>query len=315
MNDNAEDKTKPPLWRRIAHIIVKLLFGAIIPAFSFVASAVLVPVYRWSSERWSEGGSKGWWEMLMGAKVVFIPLVIWAVYCFISTQIIPRKKYYRFEALGLWLGVAVALWSLVFAAFSKQVLSVYADIFVDLPHDLPHFSLRDLWVPLLVFFCILAPLYTPWWYCYSACKVSRALQREPVKDFLFSQLLSSPFVLASIIYANNLYYKLPTQPPECYVVTAAQYGDDNLVEKFNFSGYRNISKQLVIYKAFELNLIQNHPNFHRLLRSVYDRIGPYFSRWIRVEKWRANLFYLLLLPGQLIFSLILYWKVKIKKKL
>lgn len=94
-----------------------------------------------------------------------------------------------------------------------------------------------------------------------------------------------------------------------YLVTIAGYGHKDLVKPL-FVGYRNghrimVNRQLQVCNAFEQIMEENIPTIHKRLRRFYDNLQ------IPIEKWKhrkvlANVLYLVFLPLEKIFLLVLY---------
>lgn len=73
--------------------------------------------------------------------------------------------------------------------------------------------------------------------------------------------------------AIEAYQALPTEPPHCFVATAAAQAPLWLTGGFEGTGFR-VTPQLQRLKLFEIVLRQLSPRGHCTLRRVYDRLGP-----------------------------------------
>lgn len=98
------------------------------------------------------------------------------------------------------------------------------------------------------------------------------------------------------------YAKLPVeQSGGCYVASAAAHGHRALVgaqEIIAADGtVVRVNRQLRILKAGELALRALAPAFHRLLRCIYDALGPALARRLS-NAWLADLAYLSLKPAE-----------------
>ena len=124
----------------------------------------------------------------------------------------------------------------------------------------------------------------------------------------FTGLLIS--VLIKYPLAIQIYDALPDDPPEdCFVVTAATRGHRNVVGSwYDEEQRRLLNQQLLTFWRFESRLKTSLPNIHRMIRAVYNRIGPVFVRMI-VFRWQADLVYLLLKPAEIVArNLPLLWR-------
>jgi hypothetical protein len=100
--------------------------------------------------------------------------------------------------------------------------------------------------------------------------------------------------------AIEIYEALPTEPPGCFVATAAARGHPRLVGSWSVRSPAGqtfaITRQLQNLKVAELALAAGAPGLHRLLRLVYNRIGPALSARIAPSALRADLAYVALKP-------------------
>jgi hypothetical protein len=98
------------------------------------------------------------------------------------------------------------------------------------------------------------------------------------------------------------YAKLPlTDPGGCYVASAAAYGHPWLVGSrpvltVNGAVVR-INRQLQMLKVGELALRERLPHVHRVLRRIYDVLGPRAARRL-TNPWLADVAYLSLKPAE-----------------
>jgi hypothetical protein len=98
------------------------------------------------------------------------------------------------------------------------------------------------------------------------------------------------------------YAKLPVEPPpDCYVATAAGRGHPRLVgvEARRPADGRAwpVNDQMRYLKAAELALLAASPRMHRLLRRIYDRVGPRLAGAV-VHPLLADAAYLSLKPAE-----------------
>lgn len=106
----------------------------------------------------------------------------------------------------------------------------------------------------------------------------------------------------SVTLAIQEYAKLPTQPPHCYVCTAAARGHRWLVGsaaiELNTGRVLQVNRQMRVMKAAEIMLRCLSPRLHRGCRRLYDAVGPTLAAGMRWA-WLADVTYLLLLPVSL----------------
>jgi hypothetical protein len=110
---------------------------------------------------------------------------------------------------------------------------------------------------------------------------------------------STAWTLAATLAVKE-YAKLPTNPPSCYIATAAARGHPWLVRsrQISFDGILcPINDQLRYCKGFELILSATFPLVHRLLRWTYNFAGPKLAA-ILYTRLLADATYLLLKPAE-----------------
>ena len=119
-------------------------------------------------------------------------------------------------------------------------------------------------------------------------------QKAAIGYWIGSLLVS---IAAKYPLANNLYLGLADEPPEeCFVVTAATRGHPRWVGTwYDEREQRWLNRQLLTFWKFEDRLRASIPGFHRCLRRVYNRVGPFIARRI-VYRWQADCVYALLKP-------------------
>lgn len=99
------------------------------------------------------------------------------------------------------------------------------------------------------------------------------------------------------------------QYDEHYLCTVAAGGHPKVVKPLR-GGMRHghqvvVNRQLCVANAFEQVLEKKLPGFHRLVRTVYDRVGYPISRHIHSQYW-ADAIYFLMKPLEWLFLLVLY---------
>lgn len=103
----------------------------------------------------------------------------------------------------------------------------------------------------------------------------------------------------AIHQAIRAYQALPTSPPGgCYIASAAARGHGWVVraERVHFAGRDYlVNRQLRRLKCAEIALAAMSPSAHRLIRRIYNRVGPVLARGMR-SRWLADVAYLTLWP-------------------
>jgi hypothetical protein len=116
----------------------------------------------------------------------------------------------------------------------------------------------------------------------------------------FSTLVASLVVKYPL--AKRIYEQLPEEIPpsygDCFIVSAAAKGHPNIVQSWISPTLgKPVNRQWYVFKGFEMALAQQFPRLHRLLRRIYNRVGPFIAKQIRY-RWQADLVYLLLKPAE-----------------
>jgi hypothetical protein len=120
----------------------------------------------------------------------------------------------------------------------------------------------------------------------------------------------------AVVLMLQQYSELPVTPPsDCYVSTAAAKGHRRFVRGEPVSArsgeMRRVNDQMRYLKAAELLLRASSPRGHRVLRSIYDRVGPVLAATLvhpaladtaylalKPAEWLARAVLALLVPGQ-----------------
>ncbi|MCY2976133.1 MAG: hypothetical protein NTW52_15870 [Planctomycetota bacterium] len=104
----------------------------------------------------------------------------------------------------------------------------------------------------------------------------------------------------SIMLMLNKYSQLPlTRPNDCFVCSAAAYGHKQIVLSqpvVILGQVHMINHQLQRLKFLEIVLLAAFPSLHRMIRGVYNRIGPMVALPARRNRWYADVCYLILKP-------------------
>lgn len=91
------------------------------------------------------------------------------------------------------------------------------------------------------------------------------------------------------------YAKLPTQP-DCYVSSAAAHGHSRFVRAVKREDEFCVNLQMKRLKFLELAMLAALPRTHRMIRLVYNRMGPRLARICQSNRWFADLSYIGLKP-------------------
>ena len=104
----------------------------------------------------------------------------------------------------------------------------------------------------------------------------------------------------SVYQMLQLYAALPTNPPDCYIATAAAQGHPGLVGSHPVrlpGGMLRVNAQLQTLKAAELAILSLAPGFHHPLRAAYDLGGRFLARRLN-QPVLADLAYISLKPAE-----------------
>jgi len=97
----------------------------------------------------------------------------------------------------------------------------------------------------------------------------------------------------------EIYSSLPTSPPDCYIATAVAKGHSCFVKSKPVVCENKfviwINSQLKTFKCAELFLFAVWPEAHRIVRMIYDIVGPPLARLI-IHPIQADLIYIILKP-------------------
>lgn len=195
--------------------------------------------------------------------------------------------------------------SVLFVFFGSLPIVLTACIYVN--NNINHEFIGAMF--LLLFVCSLVA--SPFWcfavYLYSSIYVFRQARRE-------NKLMSIKNIFAfgipgAIAYAGawwvsihsmlNKYYQLPTEPPDCFIATAAAQGHRGFVKssEAELSNGRviNVNDQLKRLKGGELVLKASLPKLHRTIRLIYNAVGPVLAKCLK-NPFAADIVYVLLKP-------------------
>ncbi len=116
----------------------------------------------------------------------------------------------------------------------------------------------------------------------------------------------------NILKMFELYNALPTEPPNCYIATAAAKGHPRFVgsmEVMLANGKTvRVNRQLQRLKAVEIAWVGVSGSSHRMMRRVYDILGKRLAKRIQ-NPILADIAYLLLIPVESVSFFVLQWIV------
>jgi hypothetical protein len=254
--------------KRLALAFLATTFGILLPLIVFFFSAFLVP-------EWKGACAHGWWDCFHLGKLALTPFVLWAtiaLYLVEVCQIRPPKP--GSLTIALFLGGVVAGGCFLYGVMTTGTESRRLEYF------------------------FLVPLYTAIWY---GLRWFQSHRQNPLRLiwYLLSLLGTVPFWIAGLIWSRHIFAGLPNQAPECFVVTAANQGHQEIVGPFVLTTHRGqariANRQLVRLWAFEQLWQKQSPRSHGWFRRSYNRTGPTLARQIN-SPWRADVTYLALKP-------------------
>ncbi|GEM_PF-3184955 len=151
------------------------------------------------------------------------------------------------------------------------------------------------------------------WYAHSANKLNKS--EIPTKKVLtVDSLIHAPFVLAAIIWAENMYNSLPEQKSDCFIVTATCRTNQRYISHTQLlDSNEKIPTQLLYMKSFEFLWKNTFPRSHTQFRRLYDIIGPKIASQINKHPIRAVICYFFLKPIEWFFRGVILLVVTIKK--
>ncbi len=102
-----------------------------------------------------------------------------------------------------------------------------------------------------------------------------------------------------ILKMYELYAALPTEPPDCYIATAAANGHSRFVRSrtvhLRNGSLMQINSQLQHFKSVEIALMAAFPKIHYFIRKIYDVVGKNLAAYIQ-NPLLADVAFLILLP-------------------
>ncbi|KHD05565.1 hypothetical protein PN36_10345 [Candidatus Thiomargarita nelsonii] len=256
---------------------ILLLFGlVIIPALMFFLASVFTARYRWEKgDHWFYYIHDQW------AGLVLMP-----VYLIASISLARSLFDEEYMATSRANYIMVATLAAIAAWYTYATLAL----------NLTKTDMTD--IPILAIVPAAACLnYLA--FLFIVKKMGRLQSINPLFAFIwFSTLIASliaKYPLAKSIY-QNISEEIPRDYGDCFVVSAAAKGHPCIVQSWmNSTIGKPVNRQWYIFKRFEAMLALNFPQIHRILRRIYNRLGPFIAKQIRYP-WQADIVYLLLKP-------------------
>ncbi|HVX15806.1 MAG TPA: DUF6688 family protein [Pirellulales bacterium] len=175
----------------------------------------------------------------------------------------------------------------------------------------------------IMLFCFSPLLWILWlslpgWCFFAYARVARIVFRNyggsgqfRLSEAIWLMTWAGTYLAAWRISVNRAlveYAELPKTDPRCYVCTAAARGDRWLVGAEEVAVADDtvifVNLQMCRLKAAEIALKALAPRSHRMLRSVYDRAGPYAAACLK-HRLAADAAYLALKPIEWLAYLVL----------
>ncbi len=216
----------------------------------------------------------------------------------ISPLILSRipwiKDKWNLKFLGVLFGSAIGAWYLIAAVISETIL-------------LPLFFVAVLFAVVSPFWFLLLSLRAAIWLFKNFEAKITVLRGFSLTAWFAIYITAWRF---DILKMYELYAALPTEPPNCYIATAATHGHPYFVQSrliiLGNGKQMWINLQLQNLKVTELALQAVFPRFHKILRKVYDVLGKALARRIQ-HPLLADAAYLVLKPFESISMQILSW--------
>lgn len=324
----------------------RLLYGVfvvILPSFSFWAIPGLEP--EWQSGKLQDYLAL---LLQPEASVFFIILLVYSVVCYWLLLIDPERYSSSFAIrFGIYTGVLLALqYSIILYIYlsdDKYAFTIFLLWLFPL-----YFTMIEQWAAhkwgkararlvliILVFVAsailavinreefypaflvlVLVVMAAPFWSLLIALQAAIWLAKNHETTLTFPRGLGITAWLAAyavawrydILKMYELYAKLPTEPPDCYIATAAARGHPGFVHsrRIELSGGTRmmVNRQLQILKCAELAMLVVTPRLHGWIRSIYDLVGKPLARTIR-NPLLADAGYLLIKPAEWLAGFIL----------
>ncbi|HNO94780.1 MAG TPA: hypothetical protein PKJ84_11450 [Anaerolineales bacterium] len=329
----------PPLLDRTWKRILFGLFIVAAPIFNFSFIELMKP--EWQDGRFI---SYIYISLLPEASLAFFPLLLYAILSYLlvlwdseqfADSLIIRLGIYG----GTLLALQYSILSLI-ATFSLSPAVLVVVLAYGAPLILPklYLWLKPKWdklferrrlvailIPLILialalwgFFFVLAiiGIAAPFWAFLLALQTTRWLLKYYETSFSFTQgfgILTwfSAYAFAlrfNILKMFELYNALPTEPPNCYIATAAAQGHPHFVgsQEVRLANGKSmrVNRQLQRLKAAEIAWMGVSAPSHRRMRHLYDVIGKQLAKHIQ-NPILADVAFFLLIPVEWISFFVL----------
>lgn len=329
----------PPLLDKTWKRVLFGLFIVVAPIFNFSLIELMKP--EWQDGRFT---SYLYLFLLPEASWGFFPLLVYAILSYLlllwdseqfADSIIIRLGIYGGTLLALQYSILsfIATFSVspivlaVILAYSAPLLlpKLYAWLKPQLDKLFKRYRLAMIIILLIIialvlwgFFFVLAifGIASPFWSFLAAFQASRWLLKHYETKFSFAKGLGifawfSAYAFAlrfNILKMFELYNTLPTEPPNCYIATAAAKGHPRFVGSREVTlangKTMRVNRQLQRLKALEIALMGVSAPSHRMMRRVYDVLGKWLAAHIENPLW-ADIAYLILVPVELLSFFVL----------
>jgi len=324
----------PPLLDAAWKYFIFGLFVIAAPIFNFSLVEVLKP--EWQDGKLASYMDL---SLLPEASLWFFPLLAYAILCYLTLLSGTERFAKSFAIrLGIYTGALLALQYSILAMLGLDapsghiyVLLIYlAPVLFVRFHRWLTSKWRASWVngimiglgiaaliaamilmgnPALPFMLLLmgAGVSTPFWAFLIALQSARWLWKYHEDKLTLPRGLGilawlSMYTLAlrfNILKTIELYNALPSQPPNCYIATAAAQGHPRIVGSQVMTGNDGtslrVNRQLQRLKAAELAMMAVAPSVHAPLRRLYDGVGKWLAGCIQ-KPLLADMAFLLLIP-------------------
>jgi hypothetical protein len=279
--------------RILSHAHRNRIFWSLLFAPTLVLLGGMLTLAEWKGDT----GEWGWFYMINTCQAGLITVIPWLI-AFASlrwTLLHARERLYE-----SWINLVMLLTMAAICLWRACAIMI---IGCDWPEDAHAFLyfLAVIWV-----FLPLAPGVNLVLLSVHVCTRRKLSSRIPVSAAFTLAWLGglAATVYAKIILAHEAYDALPDTAPSCFIVTTAAQGNRRFVgSKPNPITGRMENAQLARMRFFERYLMAEFPAAHRLLRKVYNRVGPAVARRIR-RPLVADIAYVILKPLELLAVVI-----------
>ena len=281
-------------WRAFVLAVIKVFLGVVLPLLTFIGGdIVLMP-------EWKGESRYAWIDCFHAGKLVLWPIALWATAALYAVEVWPVKRRDRY-----WI-----VWGFLNGAIISTVCLLHGLFTVRISF---RFDLANIWMffirssdPLILWGLLFAT-YVAVWYVVRTVQLLRATKLWPF-TYWIGVLCSVPFWIRSVVASKHEYLRLPDEPPDCFVVTAASRGHASIVGPFTTitrgGRARRANAQLITLWRFEELWRQSAPRSHRFFRRVYNVLGPRAAKLIR-SRVAGDVAYILIRPVELLARVVI----------